>query len=121
MIKTIDGNEYDEKVQALAIHLQDTSDEGLDFAKLQIEDGDYDVLTDEEADDKWDEELDNYIDECIMPEFDRHLPNMYCYFDDEAWKRDARYDGRGHSLSRYDGEENEEEVDGVIYYIYRQN
>jgi len=25
------------------------------------------------------------------------------YFDDEKWKNDARMDGRGHSLSSYDG------------------
>jgi hypothetical protein len=30
-------------------------------------------------------------------------------------------DGRGHSLSSYDGEENEEQVNGVTYYIYRTN
>lgn len=27
--------------------------------------------------------------------------------DDEAWKSDARYDGRAHSLARYDGNEDE--------------
>ena len=118
MIKIIDGNEYDEKVQALAIHLQDTTDEGLDFAKLQIEDYNYDVLTDEEADEKWDEELDSYLEGCIYPD----LPeNMRFYFDDEKWKQDARYDGRGHTLSHYDGCEESEEVCGVTYYIYRQN
>lgn len=46
---------------------------------------------------------------------------MRFYFDDEKWKQDARYDGRGHSLSHYDGEENYEEVDRETYYIYRQN
>jgi hypothetical protein len=30
-----------------------------------------------------------------------------------------RADGRGHFLSRYNGEENEETVGGVTYYIYR--
>jgi hypothetical protein len=29
-------------------------------------------------------------------------------------------DGRGHFLSRYDGREDEEEVNGITYYIYRQ-
>lgn len=124
--KTLD----EKKIIALAMHLssgvyEDKTEEEkaelLEEAEKAIEDYDYEVYTDEEADDKWDEELDNYIDECIMPEFDRHLPNMYVYFDDEAWKRDARYDGRGHSLARYDGVENYEEVDRETFYIYRQN
>lgn len=78
----------------------------------------YLVLTDEEADDEWDDALENYIDEVIMSE----IPECYQnYFDREAWKKDAEYDGRGHSLSSYDGEENEEEVNGTTYYIYRQS
>lgn len=144
-------NEYDEKVIALAQHLginlepdfsdidtdmseeeqeeerQEIIDEIKDELESIVNDYDttysyynqeYDVMTDEEADDAWEEELDNYIDEIIMPE----LPDTYQnYFDEEAWKRDARYDGRGHSISRYDGEEYEEEVNGTTYYIYRQN
>lgn len=78
----------------------------------------YLVLTDEEADDEWDDALENYIDEVIMPE----IPECYQdYFDREGWKKDAEYDGRGHSLSTYDGCENEEEVNGTTYYIYRQS
>jgi hypothetical protein len=85
---------------------------------------DYLVLTDEEADDKWDEELDNYIEECITPEIDKlDVGNLsyYIKFDEEMWKRDAKMDGRGHSLSRYDGHEHEETVNGETFYIYRQN
>ena len=78
----------------------------------------YNVCTDSEADDLWEEELNMYIDECILPEIPKHLQN---YFDEEAWKSDARFDGRGHAISRYDGHENEEEVNNTIYYIYRQN
>ena len=85
----------------------------------------YDVLTDEEADDRWEQELDNYIDECIMPELEKAEDSIGIrisyYFDDEAWKRDARIDGRGHTLSRYDGCEYEEKVNGTWYYIYRQD
>lgn len=77
----------------------------------------YTVVTDEEADDLWEQELDNYIEECIMPEIPEHLQN---YFDEDAWKDDARIDGRGHAISRYDGYEYEETVNGTTYYIYRQ-
>ena len=76
----------------------------------------YLVLTDSEADDIEDERLNQYIEECIMPEIPEHLQN---YFDEEAWKRDARMDGRGHNISTYDGCEYEEIVNDTWYYIYR--
>jgi len=80
---------------------------------------DYLVVDDDEADELWDESLESYIDECIeIPE------NMKFYFDRDRWKKDARVDGRGHSLGRYDGNENDVtvEYDGSkeTYYIYRQ-
>lgn len=81
---------------------------------------DYLVLTDAEADDKWDEELDNYIEECVLSE----IPKRYQqYFDCESFKRDCEYDGRGHTLAHYDGCEYEEyvEYEGETFYIYRQN
>ena len=77
---------------------------------------DYYVLTDEEADIKEDEQLNNYLEECIYPELPENLRD---YFDDEKWKRDARIDGRGHIISTYDGCEYEETVEGTTYYIYR--
>ena len=87
---------------------------------------DYYVLTDEEADEKWEESLDSYIEECITPEIDKLSEGAgnlayYVTFDEEKWKRDARMDGRGHSLASYDGHENEENVEGITFYIYRLN
>lgn len=85
-------------------------------------DGTYLVVTDEEADDRWEESLDSYIDDCLeIPE------NVQPYFNREAWKRDARSDGRAHSLASYDGREDEVEVqvefsdDSETFYIYRTN
>jgi hypothetical protein len=76
----------------------------------------YLVVTDEEADELWDAELESYLDEPgIVPGADSP------YFDRERWKSDARMDGRAHSLNRYDGGEDEVEVNGETYYIYRQN
>lgn len=90
----------------------------LDENEVEYENAEYLVLTDDEADKKWDEDLENYIDECILYQ----LPERYRqYFDRESWKSDARKDGRGNSLSRYDGYENEETVNGTTYYIYRTN
>ena len=70
---------------------------------IEIDDGsEYAIGDESEADDALDEYLEGYLEELIYPE----LPeNMINYFDDEAWKRDARYDGRGCSLSSYDGNE----------------
>jgi len=67
---------------------------------LEAEKGDYAIGTDDEAEYAWEESLDSYIDECIAPELPDHFMS---YFDEEKWKHDARIDGRGHSLSGYDG------------------
>jgi len=76
----------------------------------------YWVCSDDDADSAWDESLDNYIDECLeLPEL------LERYFDRESWKRDARHDGRAHSLNTYDGEELNAMVNGTIYCIYRIN
>lgn len=96
----------------------DEIEEGSEDNMFIAEGGEYLVLTDDEADKAWEEKLDNYIEECIMP----MLPeNLQCYFDEEAWKADAKHDGRGHSLSSYDGDEHEESVDDEDFYIYRIN
>ena len=76
--------------------------EHYDMVVIDTENGEYAIGTENDADDAWEQSLDSYLEECIYPE----LPeSMVSYFDDEAWKRDARYDGRGHSLSSYDGNE----------------
>ncbi len=110
------------RARALAQHLDEKLDalEVSSYSDTTFEDGraEYMVLTDDEADEKWDEYLENYIDECILYE----LPeNLRFYFDREAWKSDARIDGRAHCLSIYDGNEWDEEVDGETFYIYRTN
>lgn len=86
-----------------------------DDTVFEVEGKSWMVVTDEEADDLWDKDLDNYIDECL--EIPAHLEN---YFDRDAWKRDARVDGRGHSLGRYDGEEHFSKGVKQDFYIYRQ-
>lgn len=79
----------------------------------------YEVLTDEEANERWEEELQYYIEEVIYQE----IPEIYQpFFDEEAWKNNVMmYEGRGHSISRYNGHENEITIDGETFYIYRQN
>jgi hypothetical protein len=82
--------------------------------------GEYLVVTDDEAEELWDQYLESYIDECILPEASGMAKD---YFDREGWKEDARHDGRGHSLASYDGNEDEvvEEIYGETFYIYRTN
>ena len=96
----------------------DCTEERHDFYGLTVYtvDGEeYAVGSDSECDDAWDQSLDSYLDECIYPELNGTLAN---YFDNEKWKRDAKFDGRGHSLSSYNGEEIEL---GGDFYAYRIN
>jgi len=128
------NNEYSDQILALAKHLDRLDDaialediqdgeyrapalygEGLLF---EFDGEEYAVLTDDEADIAWEESLQSYLDDCVYPELEG---NLATYFDDEKWKRDARFDGRGHALGHYDGEEHEEKINGEWYYIYRTN
>ena len=77
---------------------------------------DFTVYDEGEADQAWEESLDSYLDDCVLP----LLPVVAKkYFDREAWKKDARHDGRGHSLSSWDGNEHEYNIHGTYYYIYK--
>lgn len=51
--------------------------------------------------------------ESINPLIKAMIPNMDEFIEDAICA-----DGRGAFLSHYDGRENEEEIDGVTYYIY---
>jgi len=140
---TVGDQEPEDKMKAVAVTLRDSGDfdsfQNADFADLPIICGSsefdvwqdvrayetseygymtYAVMTDSEADQAWDESLDSYLDDCVLPD----LPETArMYFDDEKWKRDARMDGRGHSLNHYDGGEEEANINDVDYYIYRRN
>jgi hypothetical protein len=84
---------------------------------VEVGGNEYLVLTNDEADSALDEYLEQLLDEeGMVPGADGP------YFDREAWKRDAKMDGRGHFLAGYDGDEQEYCVkDGEWYYLYRQN
>ncbi|RKY70855.1 MAG: hypothetical protein DRP97_03035 [Candidatus Latescibacterota bacterium] len=94
---------------------EELSNEHYGLTMLKADNGEYAIGTDSECDDAQDENLESYIDECILPDLNENYQN---YFDRESWKRDARYYGRGHCLSSYDG--NEIEIDGDLY-LYRTN
>ena len=94
---------------------EDVDEAGGEYT-LQAESKAYIVATDDEADELWEESLDNYIESCL--EIPEHLR---FYFDDSRFKRDCKTDGRAHSLASYDEEEHEEKVNDTTYYIYRIN
>ena len=113
--------EYPETVLALAAHLECEPGE-LEVSlhdETLIEHGsaEYRVLTESERETAASEALDSYIDDCL------EIPAaIEPYFDRDKWKRDALLsDGYGHTLSGYDGDEHEEQVNGSWYFIYRQN
>lgn len=115
---TIELSLAQEKQVALMQHLGEEIPKDVNDIPDYEEHGDYLVATDEEADDLWEQDLNNYIDDCILPELSKHYQK---YFDRDAFISDAKCDGRGYSLGKYDGNENEEIVNGTTYYIYRQN
>lgn len=123
-IKLLSDFNEPKRILALDIELELTLDEVISHLVegsndvIEYGNQEYYVLTDSEADQKNDESIDNYIDDCIIPELPKHIQ---CYFDDERFKRDARMDGRGHNLAAYDGHENYQDVDGETFYIYRWN
>lgn len=79
------------------------------------DDGQYLVLTDSEADSRADDSLDDYLWEQAVA---AHQTTMG--LDD--WKEWVlNCDGRGPQLASYDSCENDVDVDGTTYYIYRTN
>lgn len=110
----------DAELCAAFIEMFDLSENDLDDIEIndtrcKVQGTDYLAGTDEEMDDAWDEELENYIDQCL------EIPKeMEYYFDREKWKSDARYDGRGHALDHYNGGEEEARINGTDYYCYHQ-
>ena len=116
-----DTCDYPEKVKALSEWLECDPDDITEETDqiFRAHGREYLVVDDDEADELWEQDLDSYIDECL------ELPdNMKNYFDRDKFKDDAKVDGRGHSLGRYDGNEWGVEVeyndDKFRFYIYRQ-
>jgi len=122
-IENAGGGYYEEHIFALADELGEdpaefTEESHTCYGLTVVSHGsaEYAVGTDSEADDAWDQSLDSYLDDCGV--LDAIPENLRRYFDRDAWKSDARHDGRGHSLASYDGEEIELS-DG--FYAYRIN
>lgn len=79
------------------------------------DDGEYLILTDSEAD----KMVEDSIEDCF---WEQAVAAKQTTLGLEDWKQYViDTDGRGPSLALYDGEENEQDVDGTTYYIYRTN
>jgi len=102
-------------VSELGADMLDADEAGYDDCEFEMGTMRYLVLTEDERESRWDDCLDSYLDEGCVEGADSP------YFDREAWKKDARMDGAGHSLSSYDGSEYEFSGFGKWFYIYRTN
>ena len=106
-------DDLDDRVLALTIN----NDIYYDEAEKLIDDADYFVLTDEEADEKAEEWAWELADDA-----ESEIPNyLRPYFDKEKYARDYTDDDRGGILNSYNGDEEYIELDnGTSFYIYRR-
>ena len=118
------GSEWP-RIVALASQLRVEYEECLDFEVSNYEStgieacGEtWEVYDGEEMETAWDESLQNYVDDVILPEIPEHYHD---FFNKEGWKDHAKSDGVGHCLNFYDGHHHEIEVYNTTYHLFRQN
>lgn len=127
------ANDYDEKELAFVCWLLETKEvtleDCLNLAELMegvridkqyshyLRNKWYLVLTDDEANTAQDKDLENFIDECILPD----IPEKYRFcFDKKKWKEERKMEtNRGYQLATYDGNEHEFTFNNTNYYIYQ--
>jgi len=127
---------------ALALHLnKHLTSQAIESAQEDIDCDSYLVLTDEEADQKVKEEIEEMV-WAFTPSFlqshtgvtadaiekiqemceDANEPLKAMIKDFDHFVEDAiRCDGRGHFLASYDHEENHVQISDIDYYIYRRD
>lgn len=107
-------NDLDDRILALTIE----KDIYYEEAETLIDDEDYWVLTDKEADEKAELEAE-YLLENALSEVPSYL---HRYFDSDQYLKDQVSNDRGHILNTYNGSEDSITLDnGSVYYIYRRN
>lgn len=106
--------DLDDRILALTIE----KDIYYEEAETLIDDEDYWVLTDEEANEKAELEGE-YLLENALSEVPSYL---HRYFDSDQYLKDQVSNDRGHMLNTYNGSEDSITLDNVsVYYIYRRN
>lgn len=84
---------------------------------IEIDGMEFRVLTEDEREEAFTEACEQYADECLIPDLPASCSQ---YFDYEAFRHDCTFDGYGHVLNHYDGNELEAKTtDGNWVYIYR--
>lgn len=116
-----------ERIAAIAKFFDVSADDVVEFDSYGLGDspefrvkgvaGRYSALSEDEADELWERGLDSYLDDVIL---DGLSSGVRGYFDRDAWKEDAKSDGRGHCINHYDGGEDEVQLDdGTWMCVYR--
>jgi len=119
----VENNEVDDSddhkwlalISEFGAEMIDADEAVYDDCVFDVGGAQYMVLTEDEKESRWDDCLDSYLDDGCVEGADSP------YFNREMWKRDARMDGAGHALSSYDGNEYEQHVFDVWFFIYRVN
>lgn len=107
-------NDLDDRILALTIE----KDIYYEEAETLIDDEDYWVLTDKEADEKAELEAE-YLLENALSEVPSYL---HRYFDSDQYLKDQVSNDRGRMLNTYNGYEDSITLDnGSVFYIYRRN
>ncbi len=106
--------DLDDRILALTVE----KDIYYEEAETLIDDEDYWVLTDEEANEKVELEVEYLLEEALS-----EVPSyLYRYFDSDQYIEDQASNNRGHLLNTYNGSEDSITLDnGSVYYIYRRN
>ena len=105
-------SDLDEQVLALMVE----DDLLYSDAEKAIDNEDWLVLTDDEADRQAYEHADSRVDDALQ-EIPDHLQR---YFDADLYRNDILDEGRGSLLAYYDECEREQTINGTIYYLYRR-
>ena len=107
-------NDLDDRVLALTIE----NDIYYEEAETLIDDEDYWVLTDEEANEKAELEAEYLLEDALS-----EVPSyLHRYFDSNKYLEDQLSNNRGYMLNTYNGSEDSITLDnGSVYYIYRRN
>jgi hypothetical protein len=124
-----DDSERIEEINKLVLHLESQKEglENIDYdeRKEEIIERGREELREEKYDeiyDELDDPVEYFVENRGIYTLTELIKNGPVFLDEDKMVSDmVSDDGRGNYLSSYDGDENEQEYDGITYYIYRTN